>query len=62
MRDPQLTGAKRRRVIKILDSRYVVPDDIEPERILMVTQEANNDGGTGFHYVYHVLCEEVDPE
>ena len=51
---------KPRRVIKTLDSRFVVPNDIEPIRILTMTLEANNDGGTGSHYVYHVLCEEVD--
>lgn len=43
-------AAKRRRVIKMLDSRYIVADDIEPLKILLVTQAANNDGTTGFHY------------
>jgi hypothetical protein len=51
---------KRRRVIKALDGRYVIPDEIDPVRVLFVTQVANNDGGTGWHYEYHVLCEEVD--
>lgn len=50
----------RRRFIKAFDSRYMIPDDVEPIRVLSMTQEANNDGGTGWHYVYHVLCEEVD--
>lgn len=59
-RTPDESGARRRRVIKQLDSRFIVPDDIEPLRILLVTQEANNDGGTGWHYVYHVLAEEAE--
>lgn len=56
----QPAPVKRRRIIRALDARYVVPDGVEPIRVLSMTQEANNDGGTGWHYVYHVLCEEVD--
>lgn len=50
----------RRRVLKTLDSRFVVPDDLDPIRILQTLQVANNDGGTGWHYEFVTLCEEVD--
>lgn len=51
---------EKRRIIRVLDSRFVVPKDCDPIKILLVTQAPNNDGGTGWHYEYHVLCEEVD--
>jgi hypothetical protein len=52
--------AEPRRFIKELDSRYVIPAEWNPIRVLLVRQEPNNDGGTGSHYVYVTLCEEVD--
>ena len=51
-----------RRVIKSLDTRFVVPEGLEPIRILQTLQVANNDGGTGWHYEYVTLCEEVEAE
>lgn len=57
-----LNAARRRRVIKILDSRFIVPEDVDPLRILLVTKAPNDDGTTNFHYEYHVLAEEGEPE
>ena len=54
--------ARNRRVIKTLDSRYVIPNDLDPVRILQTLQVPNNDGGTGWHYEYVTLCEEVDTD
>lgn len=51
---------QRRRIIKRLDARYVIPDELDPIRILQTFQVPNNDGGTGWHYEYDVLCEEVE--
>ena len=51
-----------RRFIKELDARYCVPAGYEPIRVLAVRQEPNNDGGTGSHYVYVTLCEEVEDD
>lgn len=55
-------AAKRRRFIKRVDSRYCLPADIEVIRVLASYLVANEDGGTGSHYEYDVLYEEVDPE
>lgn len=51
--------AKPRRVIRELDSRYVVPADIDPIRVLTVIDRPNDDGGTGSHLIYVCLCDEV---
>jgi hypothetical protein len=59
---PSLGDTRPRRVIKDLDSRYVVPANLDPIRVLLVRHEPNNDGGTGSHYVYVTLCEEIDDD
>jgi hypothetical protein len=52
----------RRRVIRELAAMYVVPDDLDPIRVLLVIERPNNDGGTGSHLVYVCLCEEIDSD
>lgn len=57
---PEPTAASRpQQFIKRLDSRYCVPKDMEVVRILAAWKVANEDGGTGWHYEYDVLYEEV---
>lgn len=50
------------RVIRELDSRYIVPANIDPIRVLLVIERPNNDGGTGSHFVYVCLCEVAERE
>lgn len=61
MEPKSLNESRRRRVIKELDGRYVVPETIDPIRVLMVRQVPDG-AGTNWHWVYVTLCEEVDPD
>lgn len=53
---------KPRQIIKVLDARYVIPGDLDPIRILQSMKVANEDGGTGWHWEFVTLCEEVEVE
>ena len=48
-----------RRCIRRLDDRYVIPTDIEVVRVIGWEHVANQDGGTGMHWEYICLVEEV---
>jgi hypothetical protein len=48
-----------RRILRRIDSRYMIPDGLEVERVVSEVREPNNDGGTGWHYEYVCVCREV---
>lgn len=51
--------SKPQQFIRRIDSRYAIPSDVELIRILAAWKVANEDGGTGWHWEYDVLYEEI---
>lgn len=53
------TVQRERRFLTRIDSRYMLSDDIEIERVVYEVREPDNDGGTGWHYEYVAIVREV---